>query len=222
MACIRNGQESEYRDLIKAFSDWSHNNCLILNNSKTKEMILDFRRFKPSLQPVNNCGVDIEVVPTYKYLGVHLDNKLDWSLNTDALYKKGQSRLFFLRKLRSVDICNKMLQMFYQTAVASALFYAAVCWGGSLSSKQARRLDRIVKKAGSVMGVRMDSLEDVVERSTMRMVEAILNNVDHPLHDTFEDQRSSSSHRLLSLHCRTERFRRSFVPAAIRLFNSSF
>ena len=95
-------------------------------------MILDFRRSKPPLQPVNNYGVDTEVVPTYEYLGVHLDNKLDYSLNTDALYKKGQSRLFFLRKLRSLNICIKMLQMLYQSVVASALFSAAVCWGGSL------------------------------------------------------------------------------------------
>ena len=48
-----------------------------------------------SHQPVNICGEDIEVVPTYKYLGVHLDDRLDWSLNTDALYRKGQSRLCF-------------------------------------------------------------------------------------------------------------------------------
>lgn len=36
----------------------------------------------------NIRGVDIKLVPTYN-LGVHLNNKLDWSLNTDALYKKG-------------------------------------------------------------------------------------------------------------------------------------
>ena len=148
MACIRNGQESEYRDLIKAFSDWSHKNCLILNTSKTKEMIMDFRKSKPPLQIVNICGVDIEVVTSYKYLGVHLDNKLDWSLNTDTLYKKGQSHLFFLRKLRSLNICSKMLQMFYQSVVASVLFYAAVCWGGSLGKKHAKRLDKLVKKCG--------------------------------------------------------------------------
>ena len=161
------------------------------------------------------------MVTTYKYLGVHLDNKLDWSVNTDALYKKGQSRLFFLRKLRSLNICNKMLQMFYQSVVASVLFYAAVCWGGSLGKKQAKRLDKLVKKAGSVIGVKMDSLEEVVERYTMRMVEAILNNMDHPLHNTLMDQRSSGGGRLLSLRCRTERYRRSFIPTAIRLFNSN-
>lgn len=38
----------------------------------------------------NICGVDIKLVPTCN-LGVHLNNKLDWSLNRDALYKKGLS-----------------------------------------------------------------------------------------------------------------------------------
>ncbi len=87
LACIRNGQESEYRDLIKALSDWSHKNGLLLNTSKTKEMIVE--------GPSSLFRVDIEVLPTYKNPVVHLDNKLDWSLNTDEQYKKKQSRLFF-------------------------------------------------------------------------------------------------------------------------------
>jgi len=35
--------------------------------------------------------LDIEIVKSYKYLGVHLNNKMDWP--DDALYKKGQSTL---------------------------------------------------------------------------------------------------------------------------------
>ena len=41
----------------------------------------------------------------------------------------------------------------------------------------------------------------------------------HPLHNTIVDHRGGSG-RLLSLRCRTERFKRSFAPAAIRLSNS--
>lgn len=219
VACIQNGQESEYRDLIKAFCDWSHRNCLLLNTSKTKEMIVDFRRSGLCHQPVNIHGVDMEVVPTYKYLGVHLDNKLDWSLNTDALFKKGQSRLFFLRRLRSIDVCGKLLQMFYQSVVASVLFYGAVCWGNSLKQKDKRRLEKLVKRASSVVGSSLDSLEAVVERYTQKKVEAIIRHTDHPLHIIL-DQRNSSSGRLTSLRCRTERYRRSFLPAAIRVYNS--
>lgn len=33
--------------------------------------------------------------------GVNLDNRLDWGFNTEAVYRKGQSRFYFLSKLRS-------------------------------------------------------------------------------------------------------------------------
>ncbi|KAL0151940.1 hypothetical protein M9458_052747, partial [Cirrhinus mrigala] len=57
-------------DLVKAFSDWSNKNCLLLNTTKTKELVLDFCRSKKHLQPVCMWGEDIEVVQSYKNLGV--------------------------------------------------------------------------------------------------------------------------------------------------------
>ena len=93
-------------------------------------MIIDPRKSKSPPLPVSIDGADIEVVSSYKYLGVHLDDKLDWSCNTAAIYRKGQSRLHFLRRLRSFNVCSDMLHMFYKSVVESALLYAAVCWGG--------------------------------------------------------------------------------------------
>ena len=74
----------------------------------------------------------MDLVQSYKYLGVHLDNKLDWSGNTGAVYKKGQSRLYFLRRLRSFNVRGPMLNAFHQSVVASALFFTAVCWAAAL------------------------------------------------------------------------------------------
>ncbi|KAI3352365.1 hypothetical protein L3Q82_005330 [Scortum barcoo] len=42
--------------------------------------------------PVSIQGTDIDVVKSYKYLGVHLNDSLDWSDNSDALVKKGQQQ----------------------------------------------------------------------------------------------------------------------------------
>jgi len=47
----------------------------------------------------------------------------------------------------------------------------------------------------------------------------VLEN-NKPLHSILAGQRSSCNVRLISLRCKTERFRRSFVATAIRLFNS--
>lgn len=71
-------------------------NYIILNNSKKKDTIVDLQKFRARLHPVKVCGLDIEVVTKSKYLVLPLDSKLDWPLNTDKLYKKGESRLFLL------------------------------------------------------------------------------------------------------------------------------
>ena len=133
------------------------------------------------------------MVQSYRYLGVHLDSKLDWSVNTDAVYRKGQSRLFFLSRLRSFDVCGEMLHMLYQSVVASTIFYTAVCWGGSATERDTRRLDKLIRKAGSVLGRCLDSLGVVVERRMWTKLSDIMDNTNHPLHHTLMEQSSSHS-----------------------------
>ncbi|KAI4884378.1 hypothetical protein NFI96_000288 [Prochilodus magdalenae] len=136
--------QAEYRNLVEDFVALCHRNNLLLNTFKTKELVVDFRRVRPLTQPVSIEGVQVEMVKTYRYLELHLDERLDWSANTDILYRKGQSRLYFLRRLGSFNICRKLLQMFYQTVVSSCLLYAVVCWGGSIKKRDEMRLDKLV------------------------------------------------------------------------------
>lgn len=112
-----------------------------LNVVKTKEIVIDFsRRLHPPPSPVCIGGINVEIVKSYKYLGVELDNKLEWSTNTEAVYKKGLSQLYFLWKLRSFNGCNRTLKMFYQTVAASNIFFAVVCWARGIKAKVANRL----------------------------------------------------------------------------------
>ncbi|TWW67332.1 hypothetical protein D4764_02G0003730 [Takifugu flavidus] len=130
--------------------------------------------------PVNILGTDVEVVESYKYLGVHLNNNLDWTHNTDALVKKGNSRLFLLRRLRSFGVQGPLLRTFYDSVVGSAIFYGIVCWSSSITDRDRKRMDRL---------------------------------------DTLAALGSSFSERLLHPRCVKERYRRSFLPAAVRLHN---
>ena len=221
VGCIRDGQEEEYRSLVEDFVQWCRLNHLQLNTTKTKEMVVDFRRSKPALLPVTIEEVNVEVVNTYKYLGVHLDDKLDWSVNTEAIYKKGQSRLYFLRRLRSFNVCSKLLWMFYQSVVASVLFYAVACWGGSTRKRDAGRLDRLVRKAGSVVGADLECITSVSDKRTLNKLHSILDNDCHPLYSIIIQQKSLISWRLRSMTCTTDRLRKSFVPRAIQLYNAS-
>ncbi|KAK5866698.1 hypothetical protein PBY51_020867 [Eleginops maclovinus] len=220
VSCITDDNEEEYRALVENSVGWCDNNHLKLNISKTKELVLDFRRsMKRSLTPITIRGEEVEVVNSYKFLGVQLNNKLDWSDNTDALFRKAQSKLFFLKGLRSFNVCTRLLQTFYQSVVASVLFFAGLCWGGNTNKKDAERLNKLVRKANSVVGVKLDNLEEVAEGRTRRKLDSILDYPSHPLHAELVKMRSTVSIRLITPKHSTKRLGNPFVPVAIRLHN---
>ena len=126
VGCMREGEEGEYRTLVDSFVEWSEQNHLRLNVDKTREMVIDFRRKKMPSQPLRIRG---EVVEDYKYLGMVIDNRLDWKSNTEAVYKKEMSRLYFLRKLRSFNVCSKMLEMMMMMIMM--IFVLFVCLSNS-------------------------------------------------------------------------------------------
>ncbi|KAK0148535.1 putative RNA-directed DNA polymerase from transposon BS [Merluccius polli] len=177
VGCVEGGREAEYRDLVDRFVKWCGENHLQLNVAKTREMVVDFRRNKTLPSPVSIGGTDVDMVDKYKYLAVTLDNKLDWYDNTEAIYKKGLSQLYFLRRLRSFNVCHRMLQMFYQSVVASTIFFAVVSWGAGIRTKDANRLNKLIKKAESVVGSQLVTVEEVVEE---RMLAKLLPTMATP------------------------------------------
>ena len=80
--------------------------------------------------------------------------------------------------------------MFYQSVVASVLFYAVVCWGGSTKKRDAGRLDRLVRKAGSVVGAELESITSVAEKIILSKLLTIMDNETHPLYNTIIQQKS--------------------------------
>ena len=216
---LKNGDDRAYKKEIASFVLWCEANFLQLNVEKTKELVVNFSRKKDSISPVIIKGQEVEIVQSYKYLGVHLDSKLDWKINSDSVFKKAQSRLFHLRKLRSFDISRSLLHVFYQGILASVLFYAVLCWGGSITAIDKNRINKMIKKAGSVIGLPLDSLETIIAKRTRTKLNTILSFDGHPLYNIFYSLRSSFSSRYLMAPCSTERWRRSFVPAAVTFLN---
>lgn len=71
-------------------------------------MILSFRKTTPRPVLTSIKGADIELVDSYKYLGVILDNKLCFESHVVLMLQ----RLFFLRKMCSFNIFSEMMTLF--------------------------------------------------------------------------------------------------------------
>ena len=118
LAFLRNsGDESVYRKYIVDFTEWCEEHNLLLNVLKTKELIIDFRVKKDPLLPVQIKDQDVDQVQSYKYLGVTIDDKLQWDEHASNTYKKANKRVYFLRKLNQFHIDPVLISLFYQATI---------------------------------------------------------------------------------------------------------
>ena len=92
-----------YTSTLHNFVTWCNDHFLNLNVTKTKELIVDFRRNVTEHKPVTINGEDVEQVPEYKYLGTTISNSLDWSSNV-GLYtpQEGKSEIILCKDTEKV------------------------------------------------------------------------------------------------------------------------
>ncbi|KAI3372023.1 hypothetical protein L3Q82_006890 [Scortum barcoo] len=77
---------------VEQLEGWCRQNNLCINVKKTKEMIVDFRRGRHLPSPLYIGGTAVEVVSSFRYLGVHISDDLTWSKNTSCLIRKAHQR----------------------------------------------------------------------------------------------------------------------------------
>ena len=92
---IKNDQDLNYKVKINSFVSWCDGNHLVLNISKTKEMVINFRRQKYNPETIIvTKEKEEERMETFKYLGISLDNKLKWKNNTVVIVSKIKTRIY--------------------------------------------------------------------------------------------------------------------------------
>ena len=57
-------------------------------------MIVDYRKRRTEHAPILIDGAVVEQVESFKFLGVHITNKLSWSKHTKTVVKRAQQCLF--------------------------------------------------------------------------------------------------------------------------------
>ena len=93
---------------------------------------------------------------SYKYLGVVLDDQLNWKENTDHIHKRLQGKMYCLRKLKSFHVREEILQMFYSSVIGSIIYFGTTCWGGSLNQGCRGKLDKQIRRASRLVGREQD------------------------------------------------------------------
>ena len=219
---IHNDDDRAYLHQLQSFVEYCNTNFLQLNISKTKEMVIDFRRSVLQPPPVFIDGVEVERVSSYKYLGVHLTDSLTWGDQVDALIKKLNSRLYCLRKMAIFKVRTDVMNMFYNATIYGVWRYCLITWGRNVTKADKERIDGIIRKAGGIIGEPQTTVDSVYDCLLQSKLDLVWKDPGHPLHCHLHNNITTrGSGRLRLPPLRTNRHRNSFIPRAIKLYNNN-
>ena len=211
------GAESDHGCALPAFVEWCDKNFLDLNVSKTKELVIDFRKNK--VNPTHSIihGEDVDIVDSYKYLGTVFDSHLKFDVNTESIVKRSQQRIHLLRKINSFGVSRSILCTVYLSYIESLLTFLFICWFNRLSMKDRNCLNNIVKVCSKIIGAQQSNLNSLWEKRVLQKAKNIIN---HNQILSSEFTLLPSGRRYLPPHRKTNRYSKSFIPSAIKLLNA--
>ncbi|KAI3352575.1 hypothetical protein L3Q82_005511 [Scortum barcoo] len=166
---ITGDDETAYREEVRALTSWCQDNNLQLNVSKTKELIVDFRRRqREEHAPLSINGTTVERVNSFRFLGVHISEDLTWTHHTDFITKSARQRLFFLRRLRRLNMDSRLLCRFYRCTIERILTGCITAWYSSCTALNRKALQRVVKAAQHITRTELPSMEDLYTQRCSR------------------------------------------------------
>ena len=221
--------QRELDELQKWETNWSMSfhleNCQLLRvTKKLKQIITNYLiHGKPVSQTKNS-----------KYLGVIINEKLSWNPHIDEVIKKSNKTLGFIK--RNFYKSNKKIKLkCYLTLVRPILEYAASVWDPS-TKENIKRLEQTQKRAVRFITNENSNLKRVtplVESLNLETLQArrlkskgviIHKTLNHNLQIQKDNlikysERHKDKNTFLVPYARTNTYKNSFFPSAIRTWN---
>lgn len=126
-------------------TDWCMDNNFSLNIKKTKELIIDFRKLGRDHFPLPIRWGEVKRVDNFKFLGTYISENLTWTVNTSAMVKNAQQRLYFLRTLKKEKPVFRAA--WFSQSVESVLTYCLTAWYANCTEANCKSLQRVIKTA---------------------------------------------------------------------------
>ena len=130
----------EFQNICK----WADKNGMVINESKTKEIIF-YNHAKPPSNLV--CLPNIERVKQVKLLGIEYGEKLTFVYHINNLLNVVNQRLYLVNSLRKSGLSTEALNVVFNALIVSKLTYCVPSWHTHVSVTDAHRIDKFLEKA---------------------------------------------------------------------------
>ena len=225
-----NDRVSILQQSVDVITNWTRDNDMRVNTTKTKEMMICFCRDETHVTATPTVVIDgntIERVTQAKVLGVTISADLSWNAHVDAIVCKARKRVFIIYQLKRAGISQSDLLRIYVSVIRPVMEYACQVWHTSLPDYLSDNIETIQKRClrtifpGYSYGEAriMSNLPTLQDRRTKlcKLYFRKLTGTGHKLNPLLPDQRNMSyclrtSNTLPVPLARTDRYRRSLIP----------
>ena len=150
----------------------------------------------------------IEVVKSAKLLGLIFKDDLKWNDHVAYIVKKSAKRLYMLRLLKRARCETKTLISVYFSCVRPILEYCAQVWHYNIPEYLSKEIERIQSRALKIINP-SSSYKESLSDLNIPLVEP----AEHPSYNL------RTSNKLVPINCRTNRFKNSYIPSSVTIYN---
>jgi len=114
-----------------------------------KEIVIDFRKSSGEHAPVYMREDEVELVDNFRFLGAQIIHNQSRTVHAEAIVKKAQQSLSFLRRVRTCVMPATAITNFYRHTTESIFFSCITVWYVSCSVQDCNKLQKILNEAQS-------------------------------------------------------------------------
>ena len=163
----------------------------------------------------------LELVCSYKILGLTIQNDLKWNEHINAVISKASKRLHILRVLRRGGVLSNDLIVTYIALIRSTLEYCCAIWHHALPVYLSDGLERVQKRALKIIlpgrsyneileTLGCARLDEICQKTLKIAKGGPLSQHLPEMRNSVHDHQTRFANKYTTLKCRTERLRRSF------------
>ena len=178
--------------------DWAQDNGMIINLSKTKELVL--HRPHPNKFSLPQSLEGIERVHTVKLLGVIFDSRINFVNHVDTVLKTCSQRIFLLKQLRDQGLPLRQLHLIFQAIILNRILYAAPAWAPFLNVEMQNKIDAFLKRSFRYgFATKIFELKPLLDTAMYELFKK-MKNPDHCLFQLLPEQRKIPNNLRLRGH----------------------
>ena len=219
---------------VDAVNNWVNANHLCFNTTKCKYMLITRKKRPLNTPAILINGIPLDMVDSYKYLGLLISSDLSWSHHIDSICSKARKILGLLYRRFSCDTEPHALLQLYLSLVRPHLEYGSQVWDPHLQ-KDINQLESVQKFGLRVCAKQWDlSYNELLSNFDVptlndRRLYLKLTTMYKIVHDLLVFppvfvRRSTrayvNSNIFIQPYAHTNSFLYSFVPHSISIWNS--